>query len=280
LTKSRIDSRSLIERLASHDIGRNEYTRIQKIVRFYLPHPMLYFHMRFPGRSPVQLLEEVKLQRRSLELGDMVLTEGEKRQLEQSLAADEFAARLALVDRFASLNEPWKVRATWVPNADGTYIRPSLRITATRTGTKDKREAIIPGESLVGEKWWEAWKRALTELGLLEFAFNRGYRVTKLVTKRKPQGWALFTHVTIPSLYDYMAKFYEERGRPQFPRERARKAFYPNELLQDMLALLRDAQPDVFANYTKQQLKARIQQHLLKKQDAKLKQKQVSAAPR
>lgn len=89
-------------------------------------------------------------------------------------------------------------------------------------------------------------------------------------SKRKRQGWPLFTRLIIPRLYEFMAPYYPSPGHycaklDGSLAEAKRPARFPKEILADMLEILRQEHPYAFENTTQSQLKSVLQRYLAKR---------------
>jgi hypothetical protein len=267
MRKLKEDSRSLADRLASRGITPRKYGTVLAIADGDLPHPMLYFQKQFPHRTPAQVVAQIGVWREFL-LKDFVLSDSEKELIARSLGALEFSARLAIVDHLVHFSEPWRVETKLILDSNHNCPRPTLKIMATHSKTGKRREALVPPKEIAGANWWSIWEKALTRMGLLQFAMENYSH--KLFTRREPHAWPIFTQVVIPRLYLALAPYYRKPGNVHVPQEGERDAQYPIELLRDMAEMLRQAHPEIFSKLKTQHLKARIQNYLLKR-DASIK---------
>lgn len=262
------DERSILERLALRGIGKTEYARIKKIVSFDLPHPQIQFQKQFTGYSPRQVLKCLAVWRDFLQR-DFLLSNFEKEQIENWLSTYEFLTWQAIFDHFISVGEPWTISWQLLPDEDGRYVYPDERVTAVHTRTKEIRTVVIPKWKLTGPKWWANWKAVLQDLKLLDFALD-SYAPTKFISARKPQGWPIVRRRIMPRLYEYMAPYYRKRGHIWSEKEEqlTRDAYYPQELLVDMLGVLRLEHPDFFSRTTVGSIKSAVQNYLLEKRSS------------
>ena len=250
-----------------------EYVEIKQVY-FDIPQDALLFERQFGDRTFKQALGMVKRWKAVLE-NDCLLPLGLRAEVEQTVLATESMVWRAIIqvnDRVGDWQLKWISISTGHGEAGPVYIFPGVRVMAHNSKTKEIREHVIPGE-----KWndlkstGEPVREAFEKLGLWEMLW-RGRSLHRLTSKRQPQGWSLYTKVIIPRLYELLAPRYQSPGHhseridskdPQLKRP----ARFPQELLEDMLEILRLETPAFFQDTTLAQLKAVIQRHLSRKEN-------------
>ena len=255
-------SLSLFERLSRRGI---EYAEIKKIVSFDLPHATLYFERHFGAHAANKVLQQIERWERLLK-DDFILSAAQKGEIQKTLTGAEMFAWNALIEASFPKLGPWRLSQRFLPTVrdpDPRFVNPDLRIVAVHERTDEKRTAVIPGGRDSASSWGSAWRAAFEELGLLELVLKHK-APKRLVSARRPQAWPVFTIAVIPRLYDFLAPFYRKRGHVWSEKENVlkRNAFFPNDLIDDMRDILRLEHPEIFAQTTRAQLKARIQSHL------------------
>ena len=253
---------NIFDRLASRGI---DYSQIKWIVSADLPHAEWFFDRHFSPRTAPQVLRQTERLRQMLN-GDFLLSSEQKTEIEKTLCGAELIAWNSLVETSFPKLGPWSLSRGFVPthqDPEPRYIQPDIRIVAVHEETGEKREAVIPGSINSATAWGDTWRKAFTDLGLLDLV-SKPRRRKRLVAARPPQGWRIFTKVAIPRLYDFLVPFYRKRGHIWSEKENSltRDAFFPKELLEDMRDILQQEYPEVFVEMTLEQLKAAIQRHL------------------
>ncbi len=83
------------------------------------------------------------------------------------------------------------------------------------------------------------------------------------VSRKLHRPWPIYTQVVIPRLYEFMLPYYRTRGHVWSEKEgeSTHDAYYPTELLLDMLEILQQQHPIAFGSKTAIQLKSMIQRH-------------------
>jgi hypothetical protein len=253
---------NIFDRLASRGI---DYSQIKWIVSADLPHAKWFFDRYFSPHTAPQVLRQANRVRHMLH-DDFLLSSEQKAEIEKTLSGAELFAWNALIETSFPKLGPWNLSREFVPtheDPEPRCIQLEIRIVAIHEATKEKRVALIPGRTNSAATWGDAWRKAFTELELLDLVLKPRRR-RRLVAARPSQGWRIFTKVVIPRLYDFLVPFYRKRGHVWSAKENAlsRDAFFPKELLEDMLAILRQEYPEVFDRMILEQLKAAIQRHL------------------
>ena len=261
---------NLLARLAGRGI---KYAKVKKIVQFDLPPLQVAFVRQFGRRKISEVLRQIERWRGILE-GDSLIPTDLKTPLADWINRIELLVFQTLLEKQLSQIGPWRLELEYLPTAKGKkgkpiYVSPGLRITAIDRKTNDKRQVIVSGEELNDPaRASAAYRRAFEKLGLWDLILRQP-RGRLLVSARRPQGWPLFTHQVIPRLYELMRPQYEKPGHFSEDRDRGtgqarRTALYPQELLEDMLGILRAEHPTFFAQTTIGQLKAVLQRYLAK----------------
>ena len=257
------DPSGIFDRLSRRGI---EYVEIKKIVSFDLPHATLFFERHFGAHTARQVLRQIERWKVLLE-DDFILSAAQRGEIQKTLGGIEMFAWNALIEASFPKLGPWRISRAFLPNREGPeprYINPDLQIVAIHERTREKRTAVIPGGRDSVASWGTAWRSAFAELELLELVLKQKAH-ERLVSARRPQAWPIFTTAVIPRLYDFLVPFYRQRGHVWSEKESVmrRHAFFPNNLLDDMRDILRLEHPDIFAHITRDQLKARIQSHVV-----------------
>ena len=264
---NRVNSRSLFERLEARGIGKNEYVDIKIIVSFDLPQSLLFFKRQFPDWTPFQVLQQVEKWRNVLKR-DFILSDPVKDEVEKTVLGAEWLAWRAIAESaFSRPQGSWRLSRRFLSTSKAggvAYIKPDTEITATHSETKEKRVVVMPyrrGDSA----WGVGWKTAFLELGVLDQVLNHhGQR--PLATHRAEQGWPIFTQFVIPRLYEFLHPYYHCKGHAtEKELTLKRNAIFPNELLQDMVDILKHEHPNAFESTTLRQTKAAVQRYLEKK---------------
>lgn len=261
----------MVEDLASHGINPEDYIKIKELVSFSFPLARVTFVKRFGRRTIASVLKEADVWRAFLDKQSLLTLE-DKNKVDKLVSGVELLALNALLEANLPQVGLWSVSWTFLPTGVGEdgrseYLRPALKLTATNRKTKERREAIMPGEDYSTPlRWPSAWKCAFEELGIWDLIEKRSMH-RGLVSERQPEGWPLFTHFIVPALYEHLLPFYGKPGHYSENRDKLapRKALFPNELLQVMRDILRLEHPDTFASTTDGQLKAVIHRHLDRK---------------
>jgi hypothetical protein len=256
------DSRTIFDRLASRGI---EYPQIKWLVSVDLPHAAWFFDRHFSPRTAPQVLRQTERVRQMLN-DDFLLSSEQKTEIEKTLSGAELFAWNSLLETSFPKLGPWHLSRKLLPthqDPEPRYIQPDIQIVAIHEATREKRVAVVPGGRNSAAAWGDVWRKAFTQLGLLELVLKQRRR-KHLVAARPSQGWRIFTKIVIPRLYDFLAPSYRKRGHVWSEKEKTikRDAFFPNELLEDMRDILQQEYPEVFAIMTLEQLKAAIQRHL------------------
>jgi hypothetical protein len=269
MTKSRASKpQSIFERLAARGVSPG-YAQIKSIVSLNIPHSTLFFERQFRDRTPAQVLRQVKDWRRLAERNFVLLTLL-LQEIKKALAGAEMLAWNALVER--ALTQPvgpWTVFQRLVPtsfeNGRALYIKPDTEITIIHKHTKEKRTTLIP-HPRPEAPWGLGWEAAFQELGILDLVLHLPAS-KRLVSARSVQGWPIYTQLVIPNLYDFLRPYYPKRGHVWSGRETVlqREAFFPKELLEDMLDILKVEQPHAFQRTTTAQLKNTLRRYLAQK---------------
>ena len=260
----------IFARLANRNV---EYWEIKQVY-FDIPQYALLFERQFGERTFKQALDAVTRWKDVLK-NDCLLPLGLRAEVERTVLATESIVWQAIIevnDRVGDWQLQWIPIPTGQGEAGPVYIDPGVRVIAHNSKTKEIREHVIPGE-----KWndlkstGETVRQAFEKLGLWEILW-RGRSIHRLTSKRLPQGWPLYTKSVIPRLYELLAPRYQlpghhsEKTDANDPKLK-RPARFPQELLEDMLEILRLETPTFFQDTTLAQLKAVVQRHLSRKEN-------------
>lgn len=269
-SRSSRKSRDIFDRL--EDRGVPNYPAIKEIVSFEIPQSVFFFASRFEHRTLEQTLSQIERWKKFLRI-DFILLPGQRAEVEKWIVQTETMVSNALVQANLPWVGDWKLEYNWIPTGRDqasrpVFIRPGLEITARHRQTCEVRKASIPSEVLYASGLGaNPFQTAFEKLGLWE-ALEKGSLRRYLISGRKPQGWPMYTRFIVPHLYEFLAPYYSKRGHYSEKRDTAddqRKAFFPKELLEDMLDILRMEHPHPFERTTVKQLKATIQRHLARK---------------
>jgi len=265
IRRRKSESRDIFERLESHGIGTDEFGEILQIIVLDLPQSTLFFEQQFRDSAPQQVLRQTERWRQLLAT-DSILPENQRKDIEKSISLAETLAWNVLRDMSFPRLGPWNLSWTAVPTSfrgrQAVHIFPSVEVVAIHESTKERRTALIPGKKADGTSWVPAWRTGFERLGLLGLLLKQ--RPSKrAVSRERGRPWPIYTQVVIPRLYEYMLPHYRSRGHVWSGKERdfTHDAYYPKDLLQDMLAVLQQQHPYAFARKTADQLKSMIQRH-------------------
>ncbi len=259
------DARNIFERLESHGIGADEFGKILRIITFDLPQSTLFFEQQFRDSTPQQVLRQTEKWRQFLAT-DFILSENQRKDIEKSIALAEMLAWNVLRDKSFPRLGPWHLSCTLLPTSfrDGqpVYIYPNIEDIAIHETTKENRVVVIPGKKADGTSSVDPWRTGFQTLGLLELVLKQRPQ-KRSVSREQRRLWPIYTQVVIPRLYEYMLPSYRSRGHVWSEKEETltRNAYYPKDLLRDMLAILQQQHPHAFGSKTAIQLKSIIQRH-------------------
>lgn len=272
LTHSRVaqirgksDSRDIFERLESHGIGADEFGEVLKIVTLDLPQSTLFFEQQFRDSTPQQVLRQTEKWRHLLAT-DFLLPENQRKDIEKSISLAEMLAWSVLRDMSFPRLGLWHLSCTRLPTSfqDGQfrYINSNLELVAIHETTKEKLTTVIPCTKAGGTASADAWRTGFETLGLLKLVLKQRPH-QRSVSRKKHRTWPIYTQIVVPRLYEYMLPYYRSRGHVWSERERelSHHAYYPTELLVDMLEILQQQHPHAFGSKTVAQLKSMIQRH-------------------
>jgi hypothetical protein len=263
-------SRDIVEKLADH--GIRDYGSIKSIVSFQIPQAAYFFVQQFGRRSLADVLRQIERWKEFLKT-DFLLPASERAEVIKRINQTQLLTGNALIQANPPRIGNWEIRYEWIPtgkdeSGNSQYVRPALGITARHRDSGEIRHSSIPHEPLDASGLGaNPFQKAFKEVGLWEH-LGKGSPRRYLVSARKPQGWPMYTQLIIPQLYEFLAPHYPNRGHHSEktdPAVEKRKAFFPKELLEDMLDILRMEHPHVFEHTTVNQLKASIQRHLARK---------------
>jgi len=259
---ARREKPGIFERLEARGIGAAQYGQIKRILIFDLPQSTLFFQKQFGPHTPSQVLQKVDRWRRFLR-GDFLLSGDLKQDLVKAIDGAEIFAWNALIEACFPGIGAWTLSRKPVPTSidDGRprYIQPDTRITAVHEASGETRTAMIPGDKPLGPEWCASWNAAFETLGLLELA-QQQFTESRLVAANGP--WPIFTQFAIPRLYEFLLPYYPAKAHiTTKERVLTRKAYYPQDLLEDMLDILRMEQPHFFNQTKPRHLKAVIQRY-------------------
>ena len=264
----------ILNRLSPHGISPGDYISIKSLVSFGFPQACVLFVQQFGRRTISQVLDQIDKTRQFLE-EDFLFSADERSAVANSVLRTELLTWQALLESNWPKIGPWRLSSVILPtgrdsNQQPVYRRPALKVTAVHVETKEMREADIPGKQWNDPASWpSAWKRAFEELGIWGLV-AKGVVQRRVTRAGRPQGWPIFTQWVIPRLYEYLLPHYAKRGHYSEWRDSltSRNALFSNELLEDMLLILRFEHPGTFDDKTAGQLKANVQ-HYLERRNAK-----------
>ncbi len=265
IRRRKSESRDIFERLESHGIGTDEFGEILQIIVLDLPQSTLFFEQQFRDSAPQQVLRQTERWRQLLAT-DFILPESQRKDIEKSISLAEMLAWNVLWDMSFPRLGPWNLFWTPLPTSfrgrQPVFIFPSIEVVAIHQSTKEQRTAVIPGKKADGTSSVPAWRTGFERLGLLELVLKQPSR-KRSVSREQGRPWPIYTQIVIPRLYEYMRPYYRSRGHVWSGQEKdlTRDAYYPNDLLEDMLAVLQQQHPLAFARKTAGQLKSMIQRH-------------------
>jgi len=245
-----------------------DYARIKRIVQFECPQDRLLFAQWFKGRTIKQVLKQAAEWKAFLKK-DVILSLSPdlKAQVERFVVGTELLACRALMEGSARVG-PLDLRIICLPTRHDeqgrpVFINPDREIVAVHRETKEERRARLPGSRDLALQA-EDLERAYKELRLWD-QLSKGDLSRKLISKRSPQGWPVYTRLIIPRLYELMVPHYPFPGH-RWARHGTKKgerlAQLPTVLLEDMLEILRLEHLYAFEQMTVPQLKAILQRDL------------------
>jgi|GEM_PF-970400 hypothetical protein len=264
----------IYQRLKNRGIG---FEDIYRIVLSETPHDTLFIAQWFKGRKISQILKQADEWKALLKKDFMLSLDRDlKSRVEQSILGTELLVWRAVLEANPRVGR-WHVRyVLWVSgkplNGSPAQNHSSAQIIAFNPTTKETRRAVIPwSKPLDLAATATAWKRAFEQIGLWDQMW-KGDLSRLLVSRRARQGWPVYQRHLIPSLYEFMHSHYDSPGHywaRHGQRAKRRRADLPNQLLVDMLEILKMAHPHVFAGYTMPQMKSAVQRHLDRKRRKK-----------
>jgi hypothetical protein len=255
-----------------------DFEVVHRIVQVERPHDTLFSAQWYRGRSISQVLKHLEKWRAFLEKDFILSLSGDlKAKLEGFVLRTELLVWRALIEANHRVG-PRDLQVRWIPtgrdeNGHKVFIQPDREIVAVHRETKEMRRARLPGgraRSLALQA--EDHRRAFQELGLWDQLW-KGDLSRIWTSKRKRQGWPLFTRLIIPRLYEFMAPHYTSPGnysaRLDGTNAKAeRPSLFQKELLQDMVEILKMEHEYAFQNATLDQLKAVLQRYLAKRKQS------------
>jgi|HubBroStandDraft_1064217.scaffolds.fasta_scaffold02904_6 hypothetical protein len=263
--RGKLDSRDIFERLQSRGIGADEFGKILRIIAFDLPQSTLFFEQQFRNSRPQQVLRQTEKWRHLLAM-DFILSEDQRKDIEKSISLAETLAWNALRDASFPRLGPWHLSCVCLPTSfqDGkpSYIYPDIELVAIHEATKEKRIAVIRGAKAAGASSTDAWRSGFETLGLLDLVLKQRPR-RRFVSREQHRVWPVYTQFVIPRLYEFMLPYYRSRGHVWSEKggEQTHLAYYPKELLEDMLEILQQQHPHAFGSKIALQIKSMIQRH-------------------
>jgi hypothetical protein len=250
-----------------------EFEDIYRIVLSETPHDTLFIAQWFKGRKISQILKQAEDWKALLKKDFMLSLDRDlKSRVEHSILGTELLVWRAVIEANPRVG-PWYLRhVLWVSgeplNGSPVQNHPGAEIIAFNPTTKETRRAVIPwSKPLDLAATAAAWRRAFEELKLWDHLW-KGDLSRRLVSRRSRQGWPVYQRLIIPRLYDFMNSHYNSPGHHwarHGARPKRRRADLPNQLLVDMLEILKMAHPHVFSGYTLPQIKSAVQRHLQRK---------------
>jgi hypothetical protein len=240
------------------------YAKVKAIVQFALPQALLHFSRSFPGLTIDFVFRRLGRMEALLKTAFVVSYFSDvNSQFEQRLKGLSRIAIQALIEANGTIGGAWSLCVELQPTGQdekgrAMYIRPPFRILATHRKRKQSLAVQLQeGESVTAVKqafegngiWKELWK---ADPGRL------------LVSRRAEQGWPVYTSFVLPPLYEFLVPYYPSAGHhwAKHGVRTDRLARLPQELLKDMLEILRMEHYHVFQHATLPQLKALVQGHL------------------
>ncbi len=212
---------------------------------------------------PSKVLRQTEKWRRIL-ANDFILPENQRKDIEESIWLAEMLAWNVLRDMSFPRLGPWRLHWSLLPTQDGqpVYIYPNIEVVAVHEVSGETRRVEIPTRKTRGASSVAAWRTGFEELGLLDLVLKQRSR-KRSVSREQHRPWPIYTQVVIPRLYEYMLPYYRRRGHVWSEKEPnlTHDAYYPRDLLEDMLAILRQEHPYAFGSRTARQLKSMIQRH-------------------
>jgi hypothetical protein len=262
----------IYERLKNRGV---DFEIVHRIVQVERPHDTLFFAQWYKGRTISQVLKHLDKWRAFLKKDFILSLSGDlKANLEGFVFGAELLVWRALMEANPQVG-PWDLQVLLLPtgrdeNGHPVFIQPGREIVAVHCKTKETRRARLPGgraRSLALQA--EDHRRAFQELGLWDQLW-KGDLSRIWTSKRKRQGWPLFTRLIVPRLYEFMAPHYESPGNYSARLdgtsvETKRPAVFPKDLLLDMLEILKMEHDYAFQNATLVQLKAVLQRYVAKR---------------
>jgi hypothetical protein len=234
-----------------------------KIITLDLPQSTLFFEQQFRDSTPQQVLRQTEKWRHML-ANDFILPENERKNIEKNICLAEMLAWNVLRDMSFPRLGQWRLYCTLLPTQDGkpVYIYPNIEVVAVNEVNRETRRVEIPTKKTEGTSSVTAWRTGFEELGLLELVSKQRSR-KRSVSREPNRPWPIYTQVTAPRLYEYMLPYYRSRGHVWSEKEPnlTHDAYYPKDLLEDMLVILRNEHPSAFGTQTVGQLKSIIQRH-------------------
>jgi hypothetical protein len=264
----------IYQRLKSRGI---EFEDIYRIVLSETPHDTLFIAQWFKGRKISQILKQAD-DWKALLKKDFILSLDRdlKSRVERSILGTELLVWRGVAEANPQVG-PWYLQFVNLVsdkplNGSPAQNHSGPQIIAFNPTTKETRRAVIPhGKPLDLAATAAAWRRAFEKIGLWDQMW-KGDLSRRLVSRRPRQGWPVYQRFIIPRLYEFMNSHYDSPGH-HWARHGAklkrRRADLPNQLLVDMLEILKMAHPHVFAEYTMPQIKSAVRRHLERKRREK-----------
>jgi hypothetical protein len=262
----------IFERLQNRKI---EYAQIKRIVQFDRPHDTLLFAQWFKGRTISHVFKQIE-EWKALLKKDFILSRSKdlKSQVEQYILRTELFVWGALFEANLQVG-PWDLHIELLATGrdeggQPVWFDPARQIVAVHRETKKKRRVRLPrGLSRPLALQAEDNRRAFEKLGLWDILW-KGDVSRRLISKRAPQGWQVFTRFIIPRLYEFLAPYYRVPGHYSEKTDAdtpflKRPARFSGELFEDLLEILRLEYPSYFEKTRPPPLKALIQRHLSRK---------------
>lgn len=255
-----------------------QFEDIHRIILSDTPQDTLFIAQWFKGRKISQILKQADDWKAFLKKDFMLSLDPDlKSRVEQFILKTELFVWRAVVEanrqvgrwylEFVALVSPMPL------DGSPSHIQPASEIRAFNPTTKEMRRAVIPwGKPIDLAATAAAWRRAFEELKLWDRLW-KGDLSRLLVSRRARQGWPVYSRFIIPRLYEFMNSHYNSPGHHWASRHGARskrrRAEFTNELLVDMLEILKLTHPHVFGRTTLPQIKSAVQRHLNRKRQKK-----------
>lgn len=242
-----------------------DYAKVKALMHLYLPQTFCFSRV-FPSSTIEDVFRRLERSEALLK-ADCVLSHFSdlKSQFEQRLRGLSQIAIHALIETNA-IGGAWDLRVEFQPTGrdeegQAMYIHPPFRIVATHRKQKKVAIQLREGEGVA------TLKQAFKEKGIWKELWTKDPS-HRLVSRRAEQGWPFYTRLVIPQLYELLLPHYPSAGHRWAKHADAqsnRHARFPQQLLGDMLEILRLEHSHVFKETTVPHLRSAVQRHLGRK---------------